>query len=832
MSPEKALQQAINFHRQGRFAEAESGYRAVLARAPKQFEALNYLGVLKMQQGDLSEAARLLSAAAAVRPAAADVQSNLGAVLTALGRHQEALAAFDRVVAAAPRDLDARFNRGVVLASLGRYDEALAAYDAVLAAKPGEPAALINRSIVLARLGRHAEALAACDRALAAMPNSPDALLNRGNVLIKLDRHADALAAFDRLLTINPNHVDTLNNRGIALKELGRYDEALAACDRALAIKPDHADAHVSRGNILARRGDHEAALEAFDRALQVRPDDPEALNNRGLELRELRRFGEALAAFDRALAIAPNTINALNNRGLVLFDLGRFAEARASYERALQIAPDYVEALHNRALVSAKLGAYGEAIADGSRALALSPRHPAIYNSLLNWRMTCCDLGGAADLAREFETRLADETSVIEPLLALAVADRADVALRSAQKFIKHRVRATPASAVRQPSERRGDRIRVAYVSADFLQHATLVLMAGLFEQHDRTRFEITAISLNPEQPSALRERVQGAVHRFVNVAGKSDREVAALLRELEIDIAVDLKGHTQDARLGIFAARPAPIQVSYLGYPGTVGADFIDYVVADPVVLPFDQQPFYPEKIVHLPDCYQVNDAGRSAPAPAPTRAEAGLPAQGFVFCCFNANFKITAAVFDVWMRLLQRVEGSVLWLLAGNELVAANLQREATARGVDPARLVFAGKKDLPEHLARHELAGLFLDTLPYNAHTTASDALWAGLPVVTCRGEAFAGRVAASLLQAVGLPELVTGNLEEYEALAVKLATEPGLLSPLRERLVRHRSTHPLFDTDRFRRHLEAAYTTMWDAWQRGEAPRSFAVDPLP
>lgn len=832
MSFEKALQQAINFHRQGRLADAEAGYRTVLARSPKQFEALNYLGVLKMQQGDLPEAARLLSAAVAVRPAATDALSNLGAVLTALGRAKEALAVFDRVLAAAPGNLDAHYNRGVVLAGLGRFEEALSAYDAVLATRPGEPSALINRSLALARLGRDAEALAACDRALAATPRSVDALLCRGNVLARLGRHDEALAAFDRLLTIDPQQVDALNNRGIVLKELGRYDEALASCERALALKPDHVDAYISRGNISSRRGDHAAALADFDRALALRPDESEALNNRGVALRELHRYEEALASLDRALAVTPDSGRALNNRGLVLSALGRLAEARESYDRALQIAPDDADALYNRSVVLGKLGAYEQAIADSGRALSLDPRHPAAYNVLLNWQLVCCDWRAVGELSREFEQRVADDTSIVEPLLALACSPGGELALRCAQKLLARRLPAASQAAPPRSPVRR-DRIRVAYLSSDYRRHAVANVIAELFERHDRGRFEIVGVSLGPDDQSELRARLVRSFDWFVDARNQSDAEIASHLRELAIDIVVDLNGHTEGGRPGILALRAAPIQVNYLGYAATSGADFVDYVIGDPIALPFDQQACFTERLAHLPESFMVVDTTRALPPSTPSREQAGLPPHGFVFCAFNNSFKFTAAVFDIWMRLLRQVEGSVLWLRGGNALMADNLRRAADVRGVEPGRLIFSPQVErIEDHLARHRLADLFLDTLPYNAHTTASDALWAGLPVVTCRGDAFAGRVAASLLHAVGLPDLVTHSLEEYEILALKLASDPALLRSLRERLARNRSTCPLFDTGRFCRHLEAAYTTMWEIGLRGETPRSFAIEPLP
>ncbi len=374
-------------------------------------------------------------------------------------------------------------------------------------------------------------------------------------------------------------------------------------------------------------------------------------------------------------------------------------------------------------------------------------------------------------------------------------------------------------------------DRIRIAYLSADFYGHATAFLMANLFETHDKARFEISAWSFGPAVDDEMRTRLRKSFEHFHEIGTISDADVAAMLRAQEIDIAVDLKGYTLNSRTAIFSHRAAPIQVNYLGFPGTMGADYMDYIVGDPVVTPPEHDAFYSEKIVRLPDTYQINDSTRAISERTPTRAEAHLPESGFVFCCFNNNYKITPDVFDVWMRLLNRVEGSVLWLIEDNVAAAQNLRLEAESRGVRAQRLVFVERLPLAEHLARHRLADLFLDTLPYNAHTTASDALWAGLPVLTCMGNIFPGRVAASLLKAVGLPELITENLSDYEALALKLATVPASLAELKSRLARNRLTHPLFDTDRFRRHIEAAYVTIYEYYQRGELPQSFSVMPI-
>ena len=418
---------------------------------------------------------------------------------------------------------------------------------------------------------------------------------------------------------------------------------------------------------------------------------------------------------------------------------------------------------------------------------------------------------------------------SIVSPFTLLGYDSTPALHLACARAYATSRF-PRPATALRGGTRPDRDRLRIAYLSANFNRHAMAYLMVNLFERHDRSRFEIIGVSFGVDDESPIRARVAAAFDRFVDVRTLGDRDVAKLLADMEIDIAVDIMGYTQDGRPGILSHRPAPVQVNYLGYPGTMGTDFIDYIMADAVTVPSGEEAFYTEKVVRLPGCYQVNDRERPIAEATPTRTEAGLPERGFVFCSFNNNYKITAPLFDVWMRLLSSVDVSVLWLLGGNETVEANLRREAAGRGVDPARLVFAPRMEQGEHLARHRLADLFLDTLPYNAHTTCSDALWAGLPVLTCRGDAFPGRVAASILQAARLPELVTANLTEYAAMAKWLAEDAGLLHEIRQRLAENRLASPLFDTDLSRRHIEAAYRRMWHIHQRGGKPESFDVEP--
>jgi len=669
-------------------------------------------------------------------------------------------------------------------------------YRQALELAPDRPSVINNLAVVLLRLRRFSEAELLCKRLLSESPRDATAILNLGNCQLGLGSAKEALASFDLALAIKPDYLEALVGRSAALINLYRLEDALASCGMALTINPDYVDALTSRGVCLRRLGRHEEALFTYDKALVIDPRCAEALAGRGNALLDLDRFEEALASSDRALAIQPEHLEALNNRGITLARLANYVGAIATFERLL----------------------------------GMNPRFPYALGELVHAKACSCNWQGIEQQI----TRLVDAIRVGEratqPFPLLAVCDSPEIQVSCSRSFANHRY---PSSAVPIWTGERfqHDRIRVAYLSADFHDHATAYLIAGLFERHTKARFELVAISFGPKDSGAMRQRLETACDRFIDVRGSSGRDVANLLRQLEIDIAIDLKGFTRGSRTEILAHRAAPIQVSYLGYPGTMGADYIDYIVADRVLISEEDQRHYTEKVVYLPDSYQANDSTRRIADVTPTRAEAGLPEGGFVFCSFNNSYKITTEIFDVWARLLGGLEGSVLWLLADNPAAVSNLRREAEKRGISATRLVFAARMKLEDHLARHRLADLFLDTLPYNAHTTASDALWSGLPVLTCAGSTFAGRVAASLLTAVDLPELVTRSLEEYEALASRIATTPEMLADIRARLARNRLTHPLFDTDRFRRHLEAAYATMWERFQRGLPPVSFAVAPI-
>lgn len=637
-----------------------------------------------------------------------------------------------------------------------------------------------------------------------------------------------AIATYRRCLAVRPDSPEIHNNLGTALDQVGRLTEAVACFRSAVALDPSYVRPRVNLGKVLRLQGKAVEATDCLERALALSPHNPAALTNLGFALADLGRRTEAIRTLSRAVELEPGLAEAHHGLGRVLLDSGDMAAAAESLQRAVALKPALRDACLLLASALLVLRRLADARAVVARVLEIEPAHPDALAAELNCNLKMCDWRGLeGSLARI--RALECGTARTQPFLLLAVSDDPDEQLQAARR--RAETATVGVVALTRSSPRVHERIRVAYVSGDFHTHATSFLIAELIELHDRAAFEILGVSYGPDDETPLRRRVLGAFDECLHAGGASDAEVAAWLAERRIDIAVDLKGYTALARPGILAHRPASIQVSYLGYPGSTGAPFIDYLVADPFLIPAAERRFYSESIAYLPDSYQVNDRRRSIAQHAPTRAEAGLPEEGFVFCCFNVSWKITAPVFEAWTRLLTKVRGSVLWLLEDNQWARENLRREAAARGIGPERLVFCARVNNEIHLARHRLADLFLDTFPCNAHTTASDALWTAVPVVTCAGRTFASRVAGSLLRAAGLPELITTSLEEYEALALALAHDPQRLALIRNRLSHGRNAHALFDTPTFCRHLEAAYRRMWSRQREGKAPETFAVERL-
>jgi predicted O-linked N-acetylglucosamine transferase (SPINDLY family) len=645
----------------------------------------------------------------------------------------------------------------------------------------------------------------------------------------------DAERDFKKFLRREPDHFGALNLYAALLIRSERFKEAEPILRKAISINSTSDKTFYNYGLVLKKLKKFDSALDAFSKSIAIDPYSAETWNNRGTVFNDLKRYNDAISDFDRAIALVPTYAEAYFNKGRSLFTAKRLGDALAAFEKATQQKPDLAEAWIGRGDVHFNQWNYPSALANFEQALAFkatslealdhahgrrlhAATHLCLWNdTLADWKI--CIEGVNKDLP------------TIHPFALISTPASAAEQLLCATQYVSSFKKniGRPARAEKQSR----DRIKIAYLSGDFRDHPVSVLLSGLLEHHDKSKFETIGISFLPESDTPIGQRIKSAFDEFHDVSEKSDLEVAELMDSLQIDIAIDLVGHTGHQRPGIFELRPAPVQVGYLGYPGTTGDDAMDYIIGDQIVIPNGHENFYSENIVRLPNTYLPTDRTRSIAEDTPSRTEAGLPERGFVFCSFNNSFKITPAIFDVWMRLLKQIEGCVLWLPSLNEIARDNLRREAQARGIAPNRLIFAQRLDKAEdHLARYRLADLFLDTIYYNAHTTAADALWAGLPLITCTGTTFAGRVAASLLNAIGMPELVTTSLEDYEALALKLARDPGLLASIKAKLAANRLTTPLFDTERYTRQLEAAYTKMWQRAQNGEAPESFDVEPLP
>ena len=700
----------------------------------------------------------------------------------------------------------------------GHLAHAQGIYEEILAIQPDNAEALHLLGIIAYQTQNHQRAVELIDQAIAKYPENAACYSNRGLALHGLKQFTAAIASYDQATAICPEYAEAWYNRGIALQEIEQYEAAAASYDKAIELKPDYAEAFCTRGVVMLKLKMYDDAVTSFDRAISIREGYAEAWSSRGNALIFLKKHDAALYSYEKAIELKPDYAEAWTNRGNALQEINQYEAAKLSYEKAIEINPDYAQAWFNRGIMLSELKDLEAASRSYEKALSLDPSIEFLLGTYLNIIMMICDWTSFDDLTNQAMKRISKNEKVITPGQVVAVIGNPAIIKQASLTYVeaKYPTRCNLQDIVKR---QRRDKIRVGYYSADYHSHATMLLMAELFEKHDRSMFEIIAFSFGPDhEGDDLRKRVVSAFDQFIDVRIKTDHEVAGLSRELEIDIAVDLKGFTKESRTDIFSFRAAPIQVNYLGYPGTMGAGYMDYIIADPTLIPEQSQQFYTEKIVYLPDSYQVNDAKRQIADKVFTRQELGLPTAGFVFCCFNNNYKITPGTFDCWMRILKRVEGSVLWLFDDNPMVSVNLRREAVRRGIEADRLVFAGRKSLPEHLARHRSADLFLDTLPYNAHTTASDALWSGLPVLTLIGESFAGRVAASLLNAVDLPELITSTEEEYEALAIELAVNPGKLDEIRLKLDRNRLAAPLFDIELYTRHIESAYQKMYNRYQ--------------
>lgn len=666
----------------------------------------------------------------------------------------------------------------------------------------------------LAEVIERGEALAQAYPDLVVIPN----ILGAANA--GLHRWDDAITHFQRALALDPVSPQAHSNLGNVYRSVGRIDEAVKCHSQALALQPGSPEILHNLGNALYESRRYDEAIAHYEQALKLNPRYAEVACNLATALRAIGRRQDAIALAQHAISIKADYAQAHYLIGCCLKELQRQAEAIASLTRAIQLQPEHAESQCELGNIMALSGRRAEAIGHYRRALAIRPDYPAARAFKLHQEAHICEWDAIAEDAAVLPS-LGVSGEAVSPFCFMGIEDAPEL-----QRLRAENCGFQLYPQVRQPNfERpaaRPQKLRIGYFSADFHDHATMYLIARLLELHDRDRFEIHAYSYGADKDDGMRRRAVASVDGFYQVRDLADREVASLARTHGIDIAVDLKGYTGNTRLGIFNQRAAPIQIAHLGYPGTLGLPFIDYLIVDPVVVPAEQRAHYSEQLIYMPHCYQATDDQRPIADRAFTRAEMGLPDRGFVFASFNNSFKITPAEFEIWMRLLSRVENSVLWLLDGNERSKANLRQAAAKSGL-AERLIFAEKIPQAEHLARHRLADLFLDSFNCNAHTTANDALWAGLPVLTKAGAGFPARVCASLLNAIGLADLVTSSEHDYEELAFRLATDSTALRAIRNRLAQNRLSTPLFDSERYAREIEAGYERAYALYLAGRPP---------
>ena len=798
-------------------------YKEILIIKPDFAEMHNNLGVLFQELGQMDFATEHLEKALLIMPKFAEAHNNLGNVLKNLGRLDEALSCYEIAISIKPEYAEAHFNLGIIFQEIEKFNEALDQYEKTIAIKPDYAEAHNNLGIILKEVGRIDSSIKSFNQALIINPSYVEANYNLGASFHELGQFNKAIKQFEKTISIKEDYAEAHNNLGITFKELGQFDLAIKSYERAILINSEYAEAYNNLGNVLKTLGKTFEAIKNYEETLKIKPDYAEAHNNLGITFMHIGELSKSVKSYEKALNINPNYAEVHNNIGIVFGMLGSLEASLKSYEKALAIKPNYADTHSNLGNLMIDLKRLNDALFNYERANELKPNIPFNFGNLLHTKMHLSLWSDLTNQCNKVITKINNNEKSIDPFSLLALIDDPKLHKKAAEIYIndKYPKNLDLPSIGMYPKHKK---IRIGYFSADFRIHPVANLTAELYEIHNRSQFEVYAFSFGPDTNDEMNLRIKAGVDYFHDVFSMSHREVALLARSLELDIAIDLGGFTQDTRTGIFAMQAAPIQVNYLGYSSTMGANYMDYIIADPTLIPKNKQQYYSEKIAYLPDSFMVNDTKNKKSTKKFTREEAGLPNKGFVFCCFNNYYKITPLIFASWMKILSEVDGSILWLSDGNKTGISNLKKAAKKHGIDKNRLIFAPRLDLREdHLSRIKLADLFLDTLPYNAHATTSDALQVGLPVLTRIGESFASRVAASLINSVNMPELITSTSDQYEALAIKLATDSSKFKVIKDKLKNNLPLSPLYDTPLYAKQIEDAYLSMYGRYQKGLEP---------
>ena len=750
-----------------------------------------------------------------------------GVCYKSINQLDSAVQSFEKALSIKSDDIKACFNLGIIYMEIGQLDTAVKFYEKVLALNLNNTDAQYNLAITFEALGQVDAAVKSYEKVLALKPDHFASYNNLGVIFNELGQFEKAITSYKKAITIKPDLADAYNNLGASLSELGNQQGAVTSYKKAITIKPDFAEACNNLGNVLKDLGQLDAAVISYKKAITIKLDFADAHNNLGITLKELGQLDFAVKNFEKALIIKPDFTGALNNLGMTLKYLGQHEAAIKCYKKALSLEPNFAEVYRNHGDILLEHKLMDEALVNYESAFALNPNLDFLLGDYLHTKMSLGIWDDLVSHLNELRIKVNNGEKVISPFPMLGLIDNPEIQRKNSEIYIKtfypqnydlSKIKIYP----------KHKKIRIGYFSADFREHPVAYLTAELYEIHDRSQFEIHAFSYGLDTNDKMNLRIKAGVDHFYDVRKMSNKEISIFSRSLEIDIAVDLGGLTQGSRMEIFAMASAPIQLSYIGYPGAIGANYYDYLLADQEIIPDKYQKYYSEKIVYLPS-FQVNDSTQLSPEVVFTREDLGLPKEGFVFCCFNNTYKITPNSFDSWGRILKKVDGSVLLIYADNESAQINLTKEITARGIDPKRLIFGKRLSKSEYLARYRVADLFLDTHPFNAGTTASDALRMGLPLLTHLGQSFASRMGASIVSAINLPELIATSEQDYESIAIELATFPEKLKIVKDKLANNLSTAPLYDTPLFAKRLESAYLTMYETYQHGLDPDHIYVN---
>jgi protein O-GlcNAc transferase len=779
------LQKASKALNAGDYNAAEKLAKFAISIDSRCADAFHILGIIKCVAGEFTEAEEFLLKAAGLDKKNGYIFFNLGKCLSDQGKHDLALKWHRKAIELDRSNSEFWLNFGISLVNLGKLEESLSAFDSIIKTSPNHPQAWFNKTAALLKLGKLEAGLKSSERNLELSPASAEAWKIHGIFLGKLGLPGQASEAYSSSLKINRNQADTWQLLGTALYDINQLDQALESL--SVSIKLDS------------------TAAAAF--------------LNRGVVLQELEKLDDAISDFSTARTLDDKSALTHFSLGTALAKKYQYLDAAHSYEEALKQDHNYAPAWHNLGIALSELKRYEDAIKSYIKALQLGMDDDFLLGNLIHTKLRICDWTDFNIYLEQLKRGLERRSRVTTPLIAICLFDSPSLQKSAAEIYSTIRCKQTK-PIYKCTSGKDLKKIRIAYFSMDFREHPVGHLIAELFELHDRSQFEVYGVSFGINTQDSLRRRIEKSFDRFMDVFGWSTTAIEQLCQDLNFDVAIDLGGFTKDARPEIFAKRIAPIQINYLGFPGTMGSENYDYILADQVLIPSNYQEFFAEKVIYLPNCFQVNDRKRKISENPSSRSQHNLPDHGFVFCCFNNTWKLLPEIFDLWIEILTKVDDSVLWFRADNSVASKNLRTEAEKRGVDPARLVFAEFTEHDLHLARYTLADVFLDTYPYNGHTTTSDALWAGLPVLTIEGSSYASRVASSLLRCLDLDELITNTFEEYVQLAVELSRNRPRLGRIKEKLDSNRVSAPLFDTPLFTKHIESAYKAVYQVQQSG------------